>query len=55
MDLIEEYYSLYKVRNAKSNAKFRENYEKMSEMWLDFNDKERIAVNRLITQSNLPF
>jgi len=55
MDLIEEYYSLYKVRNAKSNTKFRENYEKMSEMWLDFNDKERIAVNRLITQSNLPF
>jgi len=55
LDLIEEYFNLYRSRNAKSNIKFRENYVKMSEMWLSFTDKERIAVNTMIKQVNLPF
>ena len=55
MNLIEEYYTLYKERNAKSNIKFRENYVKMSEMWLEFSDKERTAVNIMMKQTDLPF
>lgn len=55
MDLIDEYFELYEKRNAESNRKFRENYTRMSELWMDFNDKERRAVNVRMTQMIMPF
>lgn len=54
-DLIDEYFRLYKERNAQSNLKFRENYTRMSELWMDFSDEERRAVNRRMTIDIMPF
>mgnify|MGYP000344950635 CR=1 FL=1 len=55
LDLIEEYFHLYRVRNAQSNLKFRQNYERMSEMWLQFTDHEREAINIMMKQVGAPF
>ena len=55
MDLIDEYFELYEKRNTETNRKFRENYTRMSELWMDFNDKERKAVNIRLTQMIMPF
>ena len=55
MDLIDEYFELYEKRNAETNRKFKENYTRMSELWMDFNDKERKAVNIRLTQLIMPF
>ena len=53
--LIDEYFALYKDRNAESNIKFRENYTRMSELWIQFTDVERKAVNRRLTIDIMPF
>ena len=54
MDLIDEYYDLYRRRNLCRHTKdFRDNYEKISEMWLNFSDEERIAINTRFIQDNL--
>ena len=55
MDLIDQYYDLYCVRNLSggNNAKFRQNYERLSLMWLELTDEERTAVNIRFVQTNL--
>ena len=54
MDLIDEYYDLYRRRNLCRHSKnFKDNYEKISEMWLNFSDEERIAINTRFIQDNL--
>ena len=53
--LIDEYFALYNVRNAESNVKFRENYTRMSELWIQFTDAERRAVNVRMTHQIMPF
>ncbi len=53
MDLIDEYYQLYRERNkCRHNKDFRDNYEKISKMWLDFSEEERIAINTRFIQDN---
>lgn len=56
MDLIEDYYQLYRQRNLArgvNNAQFRKQYEQLSLMWLELTDEERIAVNTRFSQENL--
>lgn len=54
MDLIEEYYQLYRQRNLSkgNNSQFRKNYEELSRMWLELTNEERIAVNTRFVQDN---
>ena len=53
MDLLDEYYSLYQRRNlCRHNKDYRDNYEKISELWLSFSDEERIAINTRFIQDN---
>ena len=56
MDLIEDYYQLYRQRNLArgvNNVQFRKQYEQLSLMWLELTDEERIAVNTRFSQENL--
>ena len=55
MDLIGEYYSLYRRRNlSRGHVKqFREKYIELSELWLELTDNERTAINIRFTQDNL--
>ena len=54
MDLIDEYYDLYRRRNlCRHNKDFRDNYTKISELWVGFTDEERIAINTRFIQDNL--
>ena len=56
MDLIEEYYQLYRKRNlaaGRSNSRFRAQYEELSVMWMELSDEERTAVNIRFKQDNL--
>ena len=47
-DLITEYFNIYNIRNQKES--FTKNYQRMSELWLDFSDEERALVNRRLIQ-----
>lgn len=55
MDLIDQYYDLYRARNLSSgnNSQFRKNYERLSMMWLELTDEERTAVSTRFRQENL--
>ena len=54
MDLIDEYYKLYRERNLCRHTKdFRDNYETISELWVNFSDEERTAINTRFIQDNL--
>ena len=54
MDLIEQYYSLYRTRNiSRGGADFRKAYVEISELWLELTDEERKAVNIRFIQDNL--
>ena len=54
MDLIDEYYKLYRERTLCRHTKdFRDNYAKISELWVDFSEEERIAINTRFIQDNL--
>jgi len=54
MDLIEQYYSLYRTRNiSRGGADFRKAYTQISELWLELTDEERKAVNIRFIQDNL--
>lgn len=55
MDLIEDYYQLYRQRNLSrgvNNFQFRKQYEQLSLMWMELTDEERIAVNTRFIQDN---
>ena len=54
MDLIEDYYTLYKKRNLSrgNNFQFRKQYEELSLMWMELTDEERTAVTRMFQQEN---
>ena len=54
MDLIDEYYDLHRSRTLCRHTKdFRDNYEKISDLWAGFSDEERIAINTRFIQDNL--
>ena len=54
MDLIEQYYSLYRNRNiSRGGTNFRKAYVEISELWLELTDEERKAVNIRFIQDNL--
>ena len=54
MDLIDEYYRLYRARNARIHgASFRQTYVHISERWDDFSPEEKQAVNIRFLQDNL--
>ena len=54
MDLIDEYYHLYRARNARVHgASFRQTYVHISELWDDFSPEEQHAVNIRFIQDNL--
>lgn len=54
MDLIDEYYNLYRSRTLCRHTKdFRDNYAKISELWVNFSEEERIAINTRFIQDNL--
>jgi len=55
MDLIDQYYTLYRTRNLSRNhsTQFREKYMELSELWLELTDNERTAVNIRFIQDNL--
>lgn len=47
-NLITEYFNIYNIRNRKES--FTKNYNRMSELWLEFTDDERELVNRRLIQ-----
>ena len=54
MDLIDEYYNLYRSKTLCRHTKdFRDNYEKISDLWGGFSKEERIAINTRFIQDNL--
>ena len=55
MDLIDQYYDLYRARNLSggNSSQFRKNYERLSLMWLELSDEERIAVSARFSQENI--
>ena len=54
MDLIDEYYDLYRSRTLCRHTKdFKDNYDKISEMWVDFSHEEQTAINTRFIQDNL--
>ena len=54
MDLIDQYYALYRRRNiSRGGADFRKVYTQISELWLELTDEERKAVNIRFLQENL--
>ena len=54
MDLIDEYYDLYRSRTLCRHTKdFRDNYAKINDLWVGFTDEERIAINTRFIQDNL--
>ena len=54
MDLIDEYYRLYRARNARIHgASFRKTYGHLVELWEDFTPEEKQAINIRFLQDNL--
>lgn len=54
MDLIDEYYRLYRARNAHLHgASFKDTYVHISELWDNFSPEEKAAVNIRFIQDNL--
>lgn len=46
-ELLDEYMNIYNSRTQ--TRKFRQNYVRMSELWMEFTDEERAAINRRLT------
>ena len=51
MDLLKEYCALYKERNTTNNKVFRDNYTRLSEIWMELNPAERKALNTRLFQT----